>query len=73
MSLLFNFQHAVVQQALCLSDVVWTRSQLLDAAKGMYTYTGILFILLNLVLIIDSSMVACTEATTIDASSNPGM
>ncbi|CAH2062107.1 unnamed protein product, partial [Iphiclides podalirius] len=27
------YQHAVYHQALCLSDVVWTRSQLLDAAK----------------------------------------
>ncbi|KAG6438646.1 hypothetical protein O3G_MSEX000111 [Manduca sexta] len=30
------YQHAVFQQALCLSDVVWTRSQLLDAATGMH-------------------------------------
>ncbi|XP_026744064.1 insulin-degrading enzyme [Trichoplusia ni] len=29
------YQHAVYQQALCLSDVVWTRCQLLEAAKGM--------------------------------------
>ncbi|XP_075989549.1 insulin degrading metalloproteinase [Anticarsia gemmatalis] len=29
------YQHAVYQQALCLSDIVWTRCQLLDAAKGM--------------------------------------
>ncbi|KAM3955202.1 insulin degrading metalloproteinase [Aphomia sociella] len=29
------YQHAVYQQALCLADIVWTRYQLLDAAKGM--------------------------------------
>ncbi|XP_049883205.1 insulin-degrading enzyme [Pectinophora gossypiella] len=29
------YQHAVYQQALCLSDVVWTRCQLLDAAKNV--------------------------------------
>ncbi|XP_073944767.1 insulin-degrading enzyme-like [Choristoneura fumiferana] len=27
------YQHAVYQQALCLSDLVWTRCQLLDAAE----------------------------------------
>ncbi|XP_068625858.1 insulin-degrading enzyme [Battus philenor] len=27
------YQHAVYQQALCLSDLVWTRCQLLDAAN----------------------------------------
>ncbi|XP_072943184.1 insulin-degrading enzyme isoform X2 [Epargyreus clarus] len=27
------YQHAVYHQALCLSDLVWTRCQLLDAAK----------------------------------------
>ncbi|CAK1587423.1 unnamed protein product [Parnassius mnemosyne] len=29
------YQHAVYQQALCLSDLVWTRSQLLEAAKDI--------------------------------------
>ncbi|KAJ0170062.1 hypothetical protein K1T71_014668 [Dendrolimus kikuchii] len=29
------YQHATFQQALCLSDVVWTRSQLLEAAKDI--------------------------------------
>ncbi|CAG9789778.1 unnamed protein product [Diatraea saccharalis] len=29
------YQHAVYQQALCLSDVVWTRCQLMDAAETM--------------------------------------
>ncbi|KAI5632332.1 peptidase M16 domain-containing protein [Phthorimaea operculella] len=29
------YQHAVYQQALCLSDVVWTRSQLMDSAELM--------------------------------------
>ncbi|KAL0853136.1 hypothetical protein ABMA27_012899 [Loxostege sticticalis] len=29
------YQHAVYQQALCLSDVVWTRCQLMQAAERM--------------------------------------
>ncbi|XP_059056588.1 insulin-degrading enzyme [Achroia grisella] len=29
------YQHAVYQQALCLSDIVWTRKQLLHAAEQM--------------------------------------
>ncbi|XP_052757227.1 insulin-degrading enzyme [Galleria mellonella] len=29
------YQHAVYQQALCLSDIVWTRCQLLNAAQEM--------------------------------------
>ncbi|XP_063543756.1 insulin-degrading enzyme [Cydia strobilella] len=29
------YQHAVYQQALCLSDLVWTRCQLLDAAEPL--------------------------------------
>ncbi|XP_063837017.1 insulin-degrading enzyme [Ostrinia nubilalis] len=29
------YQHAVYQQALCLSDVVWTRCQLMEAAERM--------------------------------------